>query len=70
MLTIPTISSESDYWTVKIKKGFVNSKSGEARHTFTVNTSGEYRLFIEGLENKNIHITGSIYIKLKSWKLV
>ena len=52
MLTIPTISSESDYWTVKIKKGFVNSKSGEARHTFTVNTSGEYRLFIDGLEIK------------------
>ena len=47
----------------KNKKVFVNSKSGEARHTFTVNTSGEYRLFIEGLENKNIHITGSIYIK-------
>ncbi|EHI55443.1 hypothetical protein HMPREF9333_01158, partial [Johnsonella ignava ATCC 51276] len=47
----------------KNKKVFVNSRSGEVGHTFTVNTSGKYRLFIEGLENKNIHIAGSLYIK-------
>ena len=44
--------NDSDRFRVGLlnnKKVFVNSKNGKAVHTFTVNTSREYRLFIEGL---------------------
>lgn len=47
----------------KNKKVFVNSRDGEVGHTFTVKNSGEYRLFIEGLKDKTIHVTGNFYIK-------
>ena len=47
----------------KNRKVFVESRNGRVLHTFTAKTAGEYRLFIEGRENKNIHITGHFYIK-------
>ena len=47
----------------KNRKVFVESRNGRVLHTFTAKTAGEYRLFIEGRENKNIHIRGHFYIK-------
>ena len=48
----------------KNRKTYINSRKGRILHTFTANKSGEYRLFIEGIDSgKSIHVTGYVYIK-------
>ena len=46
------------------RKTYINSRKGRILHTFMVKKSGEYRLFVEGIDNgKNIYVTGYVYIK-------
>ena len=48
----------------KNRKTYINSRKGRILHTFMVKKSGEYRLFVEGIDSgKNIYVTGYVYIK-------
>lgn len=41
---------------------YLNSSSGTISYTFTINTTGSYKFFIQGASTANIHVSGSITI--------
>lgn len=45
------------------KLRYVNSSNGEIDYTFTVQTSGNYRIYIENSGTVDIDVSGTVYIK-------
>ncbi|MBS6412090.1 MAG: hypothetical protein KH414_16340, partial [Tannerella sp.] len=46
----------------KGKRIYVQTSNGWIDHTFSIEQSGSYKIFLEGTTSKSIHITGSITI--------
>ena len=46
----------------KGKRIYVQTSNGWIDHTFSIEQSGSYKIFLEGTMSKSIHITGSITI--------
>ena len=49
-------------YSSKGKRIYVQTSNGWIDHTFSIEQSGSYKIFLEGTTSKSIHITGSITI--------